>query len=210
MIKGVAFDLYGTLLEVDVAKVMKIYNIFFARLGLTKAQTREAFQLLLVKNFESLGVLADHLNSNNELSKKEKVMLETSFISLLEQAFVFEDVYPALMKLQAFGFKTVVISNVSTPFIEPFQRLIGDNINASVFSCTFGQRKPSFDIFQEGCRKIDLKPDEVFMIGGSKVSDYIGAREAGMHSVLLERNIGVNTQDVLSINSLDEVFYYLN
>lgn len=207
-IKGIAFDLYGTLLNVDVAKIGHVYTEFFQKLNLTSRERVVAFDTLLTKNFSSFDSVSKYLNpSSQDLTKDEILSLKSRLDTLLKQVQVFNDTCPILKTLHQLNYKIIVISNVSTPFKEPFERLIGGNIISSVFSCDFGQRKPRKDIFLEGCNKVNLQPHEMLMIGDSIKSDYYGSKKAGLHPVLIDRTKSLvkTTGKITCIDSLHQL-----
>jgi len=213
LIKGVAFDLYGTLLSADTYKIGQVYLDFLKKLGLTPREKAAAFDILLTKNFDDFDSILKHLNSPScNVTQEEVSDFETRLSALLKQVRIFSSVYPILKILHQLNYKIVVISNISTPFKKPFEGLIGKNVTASVFSCDFGQRKPNRNIFLEGCAKIDLQPNEVIMLGDSIKSDYYGSKKAGLHPILIDRKPTSHefTDEKTCINSLNQLLYHLN
>ncbi|HET8987946.1 MAG TPA: HAD family hydrolase [Humibacillus sp.] len=70
---------------------------------------------------------------------------------------------------------------------------------------TLGFGKPDPRVYREACRLIGADPGDVVCVGDSLQWDVLGARDAGLRAIWLDR-AGIGTdQQVASVRSLDEV-----
>ena len=58
-----------------------------------------------------------------------------------------------------------------------------------------GVRKPNAKIFKVACERAGVLPKEAMLIGDSIENDIVGANQAGMTSVFIDRNSDVLTQE---------------
>ena len=118
---------------------------------------------------------------------------------------MFDDALPALDALASRGLKLGVISNWDDR-LRPLLR--GLNLSryfeAILVSCEVGFPKPSHVIFDAAAEKLGLAPEAILHVGDSLPQDVEGAREAGFHSLLVQR--GVPTQSGERISSLLELY----
>jgi len=116
MIEAVIFDLYGTLIQVDCE--MNPY-LRFAHLVCPK-DPRWILRQSLLLNANGLGEFARHLNVTPSPSLE---LLEHDLEREIQSARLFDDVLETLAQLAASGLKLGLISNLATPYKEPFHRL---------------------------------------------------------------------------------------
>lgn len=102
----------------------------------------------------------------------------------------YDDAVPLLTRL-APDYRLGVVSNSATAH----QRdklaaigLLGFFTEPLVCSQEHGEAKPAAGIFHAGCRVLDLPPEEVAYIGDVYEGDALGARDAGLHAVWLDRD----------------------
>ena len=108
---------------------------------------------------------------------------------------LYEDVLPTLRQLRGTGqlrepgLVLGVISNMGSE-LETFVAHLGlvDYVEVWVSSAEAGVTKPHAAIFQAGLRKAGVRPREALFVGDSYESDILGARNAGMHGLLLLRS----------------------
>ncbi len=89
--------------------------------------------------------------------------------------------------LKASGFRLGVISNHRGTLKENLAELgLLDHLDVALDSHLIGCRKPDPEIFRMACRAVDVQPDEAVHVGDEPASDVIGARNAGLFSVLID------------------------
>lgn len=123
---------------------------------------------------------------------------------------LFEDALPCLDWLYTVGFKIAAVTNASGAHQWEKLRALGV---VSFFDCVLiagevGATKPDPVMFHTACVRLDLPPAEVVHVGDRVDADAVGAREAGLHGVWLNRD-GVPESGadpgVPEINTLDEL-----
>jgi len=121
---------------------------------------------------------------------------------------MYDDVPAALTALHARGLKLGLISN-SHRCLTSFQThfAIEGLMSVTVSSAQCGHMKPDPRIFQEALARMQVPASRAVMVGDSLTHDVIGAREAGMRGVLLDRGQRVTLDDptIPVIRSLREL-----
>ncbi|HVV99316.1 MAG TPA: HAD-IA family hydrolase [Planctomycetaceae bacterium] len=103
----------------------------------------------------------------------------------------FDDVADALGRLAASGYRLAFASNFdgrldSVRAGMPALRLI----EHCVVSARVGARKPCPEFYRALCETLHEQPGRVLMVGDDWQNDIVGAREAGLPAVLLDRRGG--------------------
>lgn len=70
---------------------------------------------------------------------------------------------------------------------------------------TLGFGKPDPRVYLEACRQLDAHPGDVVCVGDSLEWDVLGARDAGLRAIWLDRAGTGTAQPVASVRGLDEV-----
>ena len=92
-----------------------------------------------------------------------------------------------LDELRRHDLKIGLISNGQRD-LEEFAEHHALDVDVAVGSKTHGRVKPHASIFQAAIRALDVRPDEVAMVGDSYEDDIEGARALGIRAILLDRN----------------------
>ena len=90
---------------------------------------------------------------------------------------------------------------------------LGKYFDEIVIAGDIGIRKPEPQIFNIVLSRIGVKNDEAIMVGNSLDSDIIGAQEAGIQTVWLNRDKEKNQSDIkpdYEISSFSELEFILN
>ena len=72
---------------------------------------------------------------------------------------------------------------------------LSERIQSLTISGEVGVRKPNAKIFKVACERAGVLPKEAMLIGDSIENDIVGANQAGMTSVFIDRNSDVLTQE---------------
>lgn len=102
---------------------------------------------------------------------------------------VFDDALPCLEALQKANIRLAVISNWDTR-LRPTLQSVGlhDFFEVITVSAEHGVNKPDRRIFDLTAKGLGLKGAEILHIGDSHREDFLGARQAGYHSLHLDRD----------------------
>lgn len=137
-------------------------------------------------------------------SPDENLWAQTYESTVKNHWALFDDVVPMLRELEAAGIAYGAVSNN----VEDYQRAklaqVGLAFDVVIGTDTAGAPKPDPRPFHAG--KELLGVDQAVMVGDNPVADGVGAREAGLFSVLLDRNRNLNLPDgVFDITSLAQL-----
>jgi len=101
---------------------------------------------------------------------------------------LFDDVLPALSQLKDKGLILGLISNVDNDIAPVLSKLgLEPLLQVVVTSADAGCNKPRQEIFQEAARRAGIQPQEAVYVGDQYQIDVIGANQAGMKGILLDR-----------------------
>ncbi len=221
-VKTVSFDCGGTLLY-EIEKDHVIYYEILRELGydvyidgvkeaLKDAQgwcNAEMLRMGKIWNEEAWIEMLKKFVSNLKLSNQEElaVKLYNTFIQRIAIK-AYEDAKPTIMALKQMGIQTIVISNVSSERnLKTYLSKAGlvNCFDVLVASGSIGYEKPSSEIFREALRLSKTSPEEVIHVGDKYEEDYVGARSAGMKSVLLDREGTYGDKVCIKISKLTEL-----
>ena len=122
---------------------------------------------------------------------------------------VYEDVMPALERLERTGVRRGVISNWDSR-LDPILKELGlwEHFESWTISSHEGVEKPNPAIFEAALRSMGVEPAQAVHVGDSYEEDILGARRMGMRAVWLLRDGQCAPPDpeCEMVNSLDDLF----
>ena len=102
---------------------------------------------------------------------------------------LFPETLEVLTKLKERGFELGIISNFDSRFFQVIRALeIHQYFDSVTISSLAGAAKPASKIFSFALEQHMLNPDEALHVGDHPIEDYEGARQAGLHTVLIDRS----------------------
>ena len=117
----------------------------------------------------------------------------------------YPDAVRALKTLRSAGYRTGVVSNFSHRLPNVLEGLgLAPYLDSVTYSFEAGAEKPHPKIFKTALARAGTTPERVLMVGDSLEADYLGARRAGLHALLLCRGGGVPSP-CPAIRSLSEL-----
>ena len=137
-----------------------------------------------------------------------------SFFSQLYERFahpqawrIYDDVVPTLEWLREKGLALAVISNWDDRLRSLLTRMQLDRyFEVLVISAEAGLQKPSREIFKCALEQLGSPPETVLHVGGSPVEDRDGAAQAGLQSLLIDRDqTGVGKGCISSLSELKTI-----
>ena len=110
-----------------------------------------------------------------------------------------------LRSLRSAGYRTGVVSNFSHRLPSVLEALgLAAHLDTVTYSFDVGAEKPHPKIFKTALARAGAVPERVLMVGDSFEADYLGARNAGLHAMLLCRG-GSTPHPCPAIRSLEEI-----
>lgn len=230
--RAVFFDLGGTLLvmrrdrifrrvlleegrHVELGRIHSAYlqvepswlSIYGARV-LTSEETEEAYRDLDQKVFSVLYPKANETEAIrvSRLVRKRWPELETEIPLQL-----YPDAEPALRRLAGDGYSLGLISNAPADTEKAVEALgLAKYLGTVVISGVVGYTKPHPEIFRIALRKAGVEPGQALHIGDLYEADVVGARNAGLMGVLIDRDGTQSEMDCPRVRSLSEVYLYIS
>jgi HAD superfamily hydrolase (TIGR01549 family) len=232
LIKAVFFDLGGTLLVMRrdriLQKVLKderheaglkairtsygemepIWLDYYSKHSATGKDATEAYRRLDVMVLERLKI-SGSVEEAERLSWLVRERWEKIGKSIPPK--LYPDAKPVLSKLSRLGIKLALVSNAPPDTSKTVDELgLPQYIKNVVISGIVGYSKPNPEIFRIALSQASVKPGETIHVGDVYASDVVGARNAGIKGVLLDRDKVSTEKDCPTIYSLPEILPMLD
>jgi putative hydrolase of the HAD superfamily len=105
-----------------------------------------------------------------------------------ENWVLFDEVPDALQSFRDRGLKLGVLSNAPSNLLDFLERLgISQTVDFTVVSGIEGMKKPDRRIFEVALERAQARPEETLHVGDMYIEDVLGGRNAGLHTLLVER-----------------------
>jgi putative hydrolase of the HAD superfamily len=214
-IKGIVFDLYGTLIHIETDESMEeIYRaiahyLTYHGVYLHRWEVRERYYRIMKQQKEVRGEEYPEIDVEaiwNEFLMQEGIRSElirgqlAKVIAHIYRAIsrhrlqLYPDVKRVLNELQA-KYRLALISDAQSCFALPEIRAVGleGYFDPIVISSHYGFRKPDPRLFQRSLDKLKLKPAEVIWVGNDMFRDIHGAKQVGIKSIFIDSNQGAKS-----------------
>jgi putative hydrolase of the HAD superfamily len=123
---------------------------------------------------------------------------------------LFPDVEGVLVELRARGYHLGMVSNWDSRLFDICRELgISPHFDFLLASAATGMEKPDRRIFQAALRKAKVPANRAIHVGDDYEADVLGARGAGIHAVLLDRDGKATANYHPVIRSLQELLEML-
>jgi putative hydrolase of the HAD superfamily len=192
--KAVIFDFFGTLVDnfslrehehmlSEIAKALSIPRNDFAQIWVATFSERATGVFRTVE--ENIKYACRTLGCPINASKI-KVAADIRCRYYQKTLKPRRGVLNVLAQLKAEGYKIGLISDCSTELPDvwsstPFASLV----DAAVFSCQVGIRKPNPKIYLFACKQLGVRPQDCLYIGDGSSRELTGAAAVGMQALLL-------------------------
>ena len=175
-IKAVAFDAFGTLVEIHDKRRP------YARLAKAAAQPLARSPMCEPIDLDAMARLC-----GLTLDARDMDILHADLQAELASTQPYPEAREVLEELRRLGVRTAVASNLAMPYARPIEDKLGHLLDVSCMSFEVGFVKPDAGFYTELCRRLNHPPQEVLMIGDTWRCDYEGATAAGLHAIHLDR-----------------------
>lgn len=183
--KYIIFDCFGTLVsDEEIAEKAKILRekLSEAENSIYIAHWRDWH-----RNSYSLDKFLNDINSTG-LFNAEKIDLIKARVTF-DSFNLYQDTLTTLKSLKENGYKLAILSNASPSAKVLYQK--ENNLNSLIdnvfWSCDLGCGKPEKQIFNIVINKLNCKKEEALYVGDSYENDYLGAKNSGIDSILIDR-----------------------
>ena len=191
MVKGIIFDFWGTLVEngIHPSPVNQVKFILRARTSFRDFVVRFE-EAMMTKEYsdlnESFQAVCDEFKIRQNPYIVERLVGMWNKNELLAKPF-FETV-EVLEYLKKEGYKIGLISNTNPTIMRVIEKFdLHRHFDAEVFSYQEGLLKNNTEMFKRLLEKMELSEEDVVMVGDSIQTDIIGARNAGIRAILVDR-----------------------
>lgn len=217
MIKGIFFDLFGTLVKadnlflnisveisietnMDVFSIEEIivrkYNEIFNYYHLNEFKSERYYYIKMFK------IIKEELCLHND---------EEYYVDLMYESFKHLIKYKDSQIIQSLkkDYFITIITNADAEFVRP--NLMNNEIfyNDLIISDEVKLYKPDKRIFDLAVYNSKLNLDEIIFIGDNYVVDYLGSNAAGLKPILIDRENKNKKKNINLINTLYEINKYL-
>lgn len=196
MFEAVVCDLFGTLVDMypfhedggirKIAAALDVPAGEFSSQWLSSYAGREQGQHASIADcMKSIGRNLDRVFTESQLDKAIAEVTCQTREALIPRPGCIE----ALREIRSLGLRIGLISGCS-PELPPVwpDTPLSNLIDAALFSCVEGVRKPDPRIYQEACRRLCVKAQECVYVGDGTSGELTGALRAGMHPALMRVN----------------------
>jgi putative hydrolase of the HAD superfamily len=229
--KAVFFDAAGTLIK-PARRVGESYAAIAAKYGksVTAAELFERFRIC----FDASPPLAFPGVNSGEITALERQWWKRLVAQVFEpwgEFIGFDEYFDELFRyfgqadawllypeasetldaLKQRGLQLAVISNFDSRLLRIIDGLnVGAHFAQIFVSSSVGYAKPQPQIFNFALRQFGLTPDQALHIGDSETNDLLGARNAGMRALLVDRDLDGITAINDRIPSLRQILEHLD
>jgi putative hydrolase of the HAD superfamily len=219
LIKVIFFDAVGTLFDIK-GSVGEVYLAYAKKYGVpTTAQAQKAVNAAFKQTMKDMPLPVFSVDRPEKLKQCERLwwfdvvhavfyrvgMFEgfDDFFDEVFEAFgqsthweLFPETREVLTQLKRQGFELGIISNFDSRFFQVSRALGLDAFFDSVtISSLVGAAKPAKQIFSYALDQHMMIPQEALHVGDHRVEDFEGARQAGLHAVLIDRSLDKSPND---------------
>lgn len=162
------------------------------------------WRLFTRRHLRAIGAPEDRLDDLAE-SLQQRMAEEYQSVDLVPT-----DVQPTLDSLRAAGYRLALISNRTEPIAEKVAELeLDDAFEFTLAAGEVGWWKPDPRLLRYAAERAEVKPPSIVYVGDNPYADVQGARNAGLHPVLVDSEDlfpDVECPKIRSIGELQELF----
>lgn len=224
---AVIFDLFGTLVDnfstigyentlIEMASILGLPPINFKQMWYENKQARDIGNL---KGCESrIEFICNELGqtcNTRQIKRATKIRLDYIRVQMQPRP----DVINTLSLLRENGVKLGLVSDCSheVPIVWP-ETILAEIIDAPVFSCKVGFRKPDSRIYQLVIQQLHVRPEYCLYVGDGGSGELAGAGSFGMQPILFRIDSDSTEKHLINrekwdgpqINRIYEILSWIN
>ncbi|PZG10083.1 HAD family hydrolase [Nonomuraea aridisoli] len=192
---AVVFDFFGTLTHSTPAHV---WDDHAARSAAPLGIPAPAWRAMLNDSFpeRATGALGDLAATFLTLARRhgvdpgQEALAAACAARTASQRELFvlrDDAIPTLSALRERGLRVGVLSDCTVELVEAWPGLaLSELVDARVFSCEEGRRKPDPELFRLIARRLGVEPRDCLYVGDGGGSELTGASGCGMRAYMLK------------------------
>ncbi len=162
----------------SVARQFTIESLRERRMAMMAANPRYAIDLWALRH----AALTDaFISAGEDAANVDHAM--TVFSKARNEVMLFDDVHPALKRLQS----RFALGSVSNGAADLAAIGLSHYFQTSIAAHRFGSAKPDPGIFHAACDALGVAPAEAVYVGDDPILDVAGAQQAGLHAVWMNR-----------------------
>jgi putative hydrolase of the HAD superfamily len=180
---------------------------FYSDRVMSPTETSEAYRTLDEKVFSALTSHPSHAEALRVSRQVRKRWPELAGEIPLE---LYPDAEPTLRRLKKDGYTLGLVSNAPSDTRQAVEALgLPEYLGTIVISGAVGFSKPNPEIFRIALKEAGASAEEAVHVGDLYESDIVGARNAGITGLLIDRDGVDHHLDCPRLKSLSEVYPYL-
>ncbi len=191
---AVVFDFYGTLTPVSpeqawAANAARLAEVMGVQAGALTQALDETFADRISGTFGGVRQTIQALAARLGITLTDSQLDDASRTRRRLQEAMFAlrpEVLPVLARLRERGMKIGLVSDCTAELPDAWPRLpLAAFVDAPVFSCLEGTRKPDPRLFRKVAADLPADPEHCLYVGDGSGGELAGATAVGMHAVLL-------------------------
>ncbi len=213
--KGILFDLYGTLIDIETDESMdEIYRaiahyLTYHEVYLHRGEVRERYYQIMKQQKEACDeeypeidveaiwnefLMQEDIKSSFHRGQQAKVIAHIYRGVSRNRLQLYPDVKRVLNELRM-SYRLALISDAQSCYALPEIHAVGleGYFESIVISSHHGFRKPDSRLFQKTLDNMRLEPTEVIWVGNDMFRDIYGARLLGIKNIYIDSNQGAKT-----------------
>ncbi|SEO01540.1 putative hydrolase of the HAD superfamily [Nitrosospira multiformis] len=216
-IKGILFDLYGTLIDIETDEsIDEIYRaiahyLVYQGVYLHRGQVRERYYAIMRQQKDAKDeeypeidveaiwnelLLQQGIKSNYIRGQQAKVIAHIYRGISRKRLRLYPNVKEVLNELQA-HYQLALVSDAQPCFALPEIRAVGleSYFNPVIISSYYGFRKPDSRLFNKALDKMGISRSEVIAVGNDMFRDIYGAQLLDIRAIFFDSNQGAKTYE---------------
>jgi len=216
-IKGILFDLYGTLIDIETDESREeifraiAHYLTYHGIYLHRWEVRDRYYEIMNQQKEERGEEYPEIDVKaiwNSFLRQEGIkapLARRKLATILAQLYraisrkrlqLYPDVSRVLDKLRP-TYRMAVVSDAQPCYALPEMKAIGLNgyFHPIIISANFGFRKPDTRLFGKALDTMKLVPAEVICVGNDMYRDIYGASQLGIKTIFVDSNQGAKSYE---------------